>query len=162
MQRWEPPTEYSLSDFSVSPHGHAAWRRKEKKGGKKKKKKRKREKGRTQSSARVRVAEFKRLLKPLPCIRIIVALVSRHEHSYRYLATIKPCAYTRSRTWSHCFSIHVYRWSALVGIDRSFPSCKETVCYSLSLCAGLDEIRELLSVIARSWKVSRRRDDRSK
>lgn len=133
MQRWEPPTtSIPFLIFSVSPHGHAAWRRKEKRGGKKEEK-RKREKGRTQSPARVRVAEFKRLLKPLPCIRIIVALVSRHEHSYRYLATIKPFAYTRSRTWSHCFSIRVYRWSALVGIDRSFPSCKETVCYILSL-----------------------------
>lgn len=24
-----------------------------------------------------------------------------------------------TRTWSHCFSIRVYRWSALVGIDRA-------------------------------------------
>lgn len=124
--------------FLIFPcRSHAAWRGREKKGGERKKKeKRKRrvgseKKGRTpQPPARVRVAEFKRLLKPLPCIRIIVALVSRHERSYRYLATIKPCAYTRSRDVVALFFDSCVQM-ARVSWDRSqFPfPCKETVCY---------------------------------
>lgn len=135
MQRWEPPTEYSLSDFSVSVTRRVARERekgrRKKKKRKEKKKSWKREKGSNpQPPARVRVAEFKRLLKPLPCIRIIVALVSRHERSYRYLATIKPCAYTRSRDVVALFFDSCVQM-ARVSWDRSqFPfPCKETVCY---------------------------------
>lgn len=115
--------------FLIFPPRGKGRKRKEKE--KKERKKRKREKGRT--PARVRVAEFKRLLKPLPCIRIIVALVSRHEHSYRYLATIKPCAYTNvvALFFDSCVQMVRVSWNR---------SCKQTVCHVLSLCPGLDEI----------------------
>lgn len=70
--------------------------------------------------ASLRVAEFKRLLKPLPCIQ-------DHRGAFRYSAhaanarwcclTIVVCIHVRG-TWSHCFSIRVYRWSVGVGRNR--------------------------------------------
>lgn len=84
------------------------------------------------SLAWLRVTEFKRLLKPLPYIWIIVVSIRRAStligvaHDHR--------VHTRSRTWSYCFSIRVYRWSALTRIDRSFLQRN-----SVPLCSVLDE-----------------------
>lgn len=50
MQRWEPPTEYSLSDFSVSVTRRVA---REREKGRRKKKKKKREKEELEARKRV-------------------------------------------------------------------------------------------------------------
>lgn len=125
MQRWEPPTEYSLSDFSVSVTRRVA-RRREKGRRKKKKEKRKRRVG-SEKKGRTPLPEYVSLnlnacLSRFPAFgsswrwcRATSALIGIWPRSNRARTHVRG-------TWSHCFSIRVYRWPALVGIDRSFPS----------------------------------------
>lgn len=128
MQRWEPPTEYSLSDFSVSVTRRVAREREKGRRKKKKKEKRKRrvgseKKGRTPSPLPEYVSlNLNACLSRFPAFgsswrwcRATSALIGIWPRSNRARTHVRG-------TWSHCFSIRVYRWPALVGIDRSFPS----------------------------------------
>ena len=116
--------EYSLFDFSVSSRGHVVHRWPKKSG----------EKG--GRLAWLRVAEFKRPLKPFPCIR-------DHRGAFQYRARARPmligvasrssCAYTSAKRGRIVFRFVCTDGPALPGIDCSFAlfeTKKRFACFS--------------------------------
>lgn len=115
--------EYSLFDFSVSSRGHVVHRWPKKSG----------EKG--GRLAWLRVAEFKRLLKPFPCIRDhrgAFQYSARAPNAHRCCLTIVVCIHVRE-TWSHCFSIRVYRWSGVARNRLQFRPLRNEETFRLLL-----------------------------